>query len=564
MTMDWTAKDICRRLDALRSDRNVVEQTWQAIEMFIRPYSGKFFRQNTSESTIEWRRRNIFDGTAVMAAQSLSSSLHGTLTNPAMRWFGMNFRDDELKDDHEATAWLEKAAEKVYYTLQDSNFNLEANETYRDITSFGTGFLVCEPKKDVTADDWEGIDFTGVPIKECFFDEGVHGQVTAFYRLMEWPASRIVDKFGLPEVPEIVQKAYERADATTFEIVFCVFPQTARADNGTQHQRPSHRPYGYTYVFKQDQSELGKRGGYYEMPVYAPRWLTSSESRWGHSPATVALADVLTLNQLVELVLKAAEKVIDPTILVEERSILSNLDLGAGKVNVVRDISRIRPFESATRMDVAQLRIEDLRNAINKYFFIDQLALKESPAMTATEVQVRYELMHRLLAGTMARMRNDFLNPLVERTFRLLLRGGQLGEMPASVKAAGGADIDTEYFGPLARAQKSDASAATERWIAQLGQMAEMQIAAGQTPTALLVPNFEEMARQAGSNLNVPASSMNTKDEVTQAAAKINEQNERAANAAARKDEASAAKDQAVAEQTAVGGTDGTQEQPPI
>jgi len=547
-------QDIVRRMDALVSDRKVIEQTWQAIEMFIRPFSGKFFREETGEQSIEWRRRNIYDGTAVMAAQSLASSLHGVLTSPATRWFGMQFRDKDLRNNHEASTWLENAALKTYNALQDSNFNLEINETYRDLTTYGTSLLVGEPQEDM-AKGWKGVQFASVPIKEGYFEENKTGGVRAFYRLIRWPASRIIDKFGAENVPEKVTQAFDKADDSLFELVFAIWRREDVDENPLSGViPPKDRPYGYMYVFKADKTIIGEEGGYYEMPVYAPRWLTTSESRWGNSPATVALADVLTLNQLVELVLKSAEKVIDPTILTEERSILADLDLGAGKINVMRNIDRIKAFESGTRMDVAQLRMEDLRMAINKYFYVDQLALKESPAMTATEVQVRYELMHRLLAGTMSRLRNDLLDPLVGRTFRLLLRAGELGEVP---EAIGDADLDIEYIGPLARAQKSDQSAAVERWLMQLQQMAEIQTAAGGIPTVLMVPDWEAIARDSAKNLNIPGDMLNSEADVKKQEDGLKEQMARQAEAQTAGAEAEANKTAAEAEQ--IGGADGAE-----
>ena len=42
--------------------------------------------------------------------------------------------------------------------------------------------------------------------------------------------------------------------------------------------------------------------------------------------------------------------------------------------------------------------------------------------MTATEVQVRYELMQRLLGPTLGRFQSEFLNPLIERVFGIMFR----------------------------------------------------------------------------------------------------------------------------------------------
>ena len=37
----------------------------------------------------------MFDSTAIHAAELLSASLHGMLTNASTRWFSLRFRNDE-------------------------------------------------------------------------------------------------------------------------------------------------------------------------------------------------------------------------------------------------------------------------------------------------------------------------------------------------------------------------------------------------------------------------------------------------------------------------------------
>jgi hypothetical protein len=529
-----TPDEIVKKFQALQSQRKVAEEAWQAIELFVCPYRGKFFRDAATEGAIEWRRRNIYDSTAIMAHQSLSSSLHGSLTNPAIRWFDMQWRDKALQQNHSASVWLETASKKVYDTLQDSNFNLEINETYRDLTSFGTSFLIQEPTTDAV-DTWQGVEFTSIPLKEGYFEPDATGGARVFYRHMQWTASKIVDKFGKDNVPEKVKTALDNAADETFDIVFCVYPRDIGRETTKKRVLPAkERPYGYKYICLQSKHEY-LEGGYYEMPAYVPRWLTTSESVWGNSPAHVALADILTLNQMVELSIKAVEKLIDPAILTNERNLLADLDLGPGEVNKVRDVDKIKMFESTARYDVFTMKQEDLRMAINRYFFIDQLELKDSPAMTATEVQVRYELMQRLLSATMSRLRHDLLDPLIQRTFNLLYRSGEFGGLPEGVTDS---DLDIEYIGPLSRSQRFDQSASLDRWLAQLQAIAAVSPRAEQV---LMVPDWEAVARHSARNLNLPTELLRSKDDVVDEMADQQNRTNRAEEAAIANDEASAA-----------------------
>lgn len=541
--------DVIKKVDALDTQRSSVENTWSIIERFVAPFRGKFFEQSPGEGGIEWQRRDIYDATAVMAHQSLASSLHGSLTNPAIRWFEMQWRDSKLRKDHAAQVWLEDAARKTFDALQDSNFNLEINETYRDLTSFGTSALLQEPLSEPN-EDWEGIEFTSVPLKEVFFEPDRKGGVRTFFRRMQWRASKVIDKFGAdnPRLPEKVKTLYEKASDEQIEIIFAVYPNPDHNPrNKSRLLVPQMRPWRWCYVMRSGEDgpvEL-KSGGYYEMPAYVPRWLTTSESVWGNSPATVALADILTLNQLIHLQLKALEKAVDPPILAQERALLADLDLGPAALNVVRDVSQVIPFESRARFDMSQMKVEDLRQAITRYFFIDQLELKESPAMTATEVQVRYELMQRLLAATLSRLRHDMLDPLVQRTFNLLFRGGRFMDLPESLRQTA-PDFDVEYIGPLSRSQRFDQSASVERWMTQLNMISNTSPEAEEV---MMVPNWPELARYAARNLNLPTNLTRPDREVKQAIEGRRQGQARATSASSARDEAAAARDISQAEQ---------------
>ena len=136
-------RELIKRFDSVASDRAVVQSVWDAIEAFVTPYRGRMFKDTRNEGTIEWfKNRKVFDSTAVMAHQNLAANLHGSLTNPSTRWFDMRFRQSVLNKNKQATVWLQHASEAVYYSLQDSNFNLEINETYQDLAGFGTAVIL--------------------------------------------------------------------------------------------------------------------------------------------------------------------------------------------------------------------------------------------------------------------------------------------------------------------------------------------------------------------------------------------------------------------------------------
>ncbi len=549
--------EIRRRYDALVSQRKTVEDVWEVINQLVVPFRGDFFRDITSEHAVTWRdNREIFDSTAIDAAHILASSIHGSLTSPAIRWFELAFRQLELNTMREPRAWLEMAAEKCFNALQDSNFNLEANETYLDLVTYGTSMIIEEVEEKNAL--FQRLIFQSVPVEEMWFEQDWAGQAHRSYRRYMWTPVQIVTKFGLEGVPEDIRtKAASSQGMDVKErVVMCIYPREDKKDaNVSRILAPLERPYGMKYILHKDAFELGepgqKEGGYYENPAFIPRWRKTSKSMWGHGPAMIALPDILTVNSLVELILKATEKVVDPPTKVTERGLLSDLDLEPAGLTVVRTMDSMEPYESGAKFDVSQLQREELQRSIRSIFFVDQLELKESPAMTATEVQTRYELMQRLLGPTLGRLQSDYLDPLVQRTFNILYRAGQFGEPPQVVFESTG-ELDIIYTGPLVRAQRADIAQGVTRWVASLAELGEI------APDVLDIPDWDSIAKELASLEGVPAKLMRSGTEVKKVRRQREEANARAQEAAMEEQEGKAAEaqgrgQQALAEVTPIG-----------
>ncbi len=505
---------IKQRYDALWAIRKTVEQDWDLIEKFIAPLrGGKFFQDQTSEHEIDWRRgRDVFDSTAILAANTLASSIHGALTSPSTRWFSMRFRDEDLNIEDTAMEWLQECAELVWYALQDSDFNLEINEAYQDLVCFGTSCIIEEAESEI---EWKGLDFSTLPIREIYFEQDHKGQILNFYRRLQWTPLQLLEKFGdkLPSAIKEKAKLPGQADQK-LTVIYAIYPRKGKENAAIDKILPAkERPYESKYVLHDTAEQLGDVGGYYEMPAFLPRWQKTSGSMWGYGAGTIAISDVMTLNTMVEQRLTAAAKVIDPPALVTERGLLSDLDLEPGGLTVVRDINGAKPYESGAKFDVSSSLIAENRANINRMFLVDRLELKESPAMTATEVNARYDLMQRLLGPVFGRLQHDLLNPLISRTFNILLRSGRLPDLPEILNDFSD-ELDIEYIGPMGRAQKTDQVQAIIQWATQMTELGQFY------PETSMLVDAEMMGRELAKALNVPATIIRSAEEVNELLAK--------------------------------------------
>lgn len=505
------SSEIVRRGRACASNRYVVEDIWDYIERYFCPYRGRFFKDESSENSIEWRRPFVYDGTGIMASQHLASSLHSSLTSASTQFFSFRYRQDALNDDVDAKAWLEECGKRVYQALQDSNFNVEINETYQDLVNYGTSVIIEETEE---IDGKEELIFKSVPLKECFFEQDTRGNVVNFYRKLYWTGLEMYTFFGdkIPQniLDSVLGDAYN--NDIKYVIWFGIFKRHGIEYRSTESRvlDAKKRPYGFKYVLENEPDEiLGEEGGYYEMPAFIPRWRKTSESMWGNSPAMVALSDNLTLQRLIELSLAAIEKAIDPPILTTQRGLIGDLDLNAGGLTTVRDIKELVPFQSAARFDVQQAEILRLQNNIKDYFFINQIMLppmQPSP-VTATEISVRVQQLERIFGPTLSRIQTDLLSPALSRTFRIKFRAGQFPEMPPIVAELRG-EIEIEYVGTMAKSQEASNIMAIERWAGFVGQLAQIH------PPALDIPDWDVVVKDTGDKLGVPAKYQNSSGEI--------------------------------------------------
>ena len=498
-------EDIIARFRSLEAERRNLDSRWETISHFVMPNRGRFFeKESDTEESINWRHRELYDSTAVVSARLLASSIHSNLTSASGRWFSLRFRDELMNKNHEARAWLEECERILYYAINESNFNLEIAECYLDLVSYGTAVLLHE------SDGRGGFVFKAMMAREIYFEEGFDGKLTGIYRYKKYTALQLLEKYPdtIPDYIKVQAEGPTTAN-TAHEIIHCIRLRTENKDADVSKELTAEaRPYEERYIIAKDAHELTDgASGYYEMPAYVMRWGRAAGSKFGDSPAINVLADIVTLNQLVELVIKAAEKVIDPPTLTQQRGIIGDLDLQPGGVTIVRDINGIRPYESGARFDVSQLQRENLINTIQDSFYTKHLVLKESPAMTATEVNARYEFMQRVLGPVVGRIKSDGLDPLIKRGFFTLSREGRLPEMPAVV-ADNIAEMDIEYLGPLARVQKMNDVQSTERLLANLGQIAAV------APEVIDTIDWDKLIRMYSERIGVPFEILKSEDAV--------------------------------------------------
>jgi len=488
---------IKKRLNTMQSGRGTWEDHWQEILDYVMPRKADIVTKRTKG---EKRAEVLFDSTAITASNLLAASLQGTLTSPSMQWFYLKLRDNELNRIRNVQLWLEDSAKRMYDVFNESNFNTEVHEMYLDMVTMGTASLFVE--EAIGGFDEAGIHFNTLHISEYYIQENTSGYVDTVYRKYKLTARQAVQEFGEDNLGEKVLNAAKDKPDKKFNFIHAVEPLSDY--ERSMGKGATKLPFHSCHVCEEDKMVV-RGGGYNEFPYLVPRWSKATGEIYGRSPSYNALADIKTLNKSVEIGLKAWSKAIDPPLLVQDDGVIGRVRMTPGGITVVRNDAAVRPFQSGANMQLTDLKEEQLRSAIRQAYYSDQLQLQQGPQMTATEVQVRYELMQRLLGPTLGRFQSEFLNPLIERVFGIMNRAGALLDAPPEIQ---GAKLDIEYVGPLARSQKMEEAIAVER----LYQLV-MQVAPAD-PALMDIIDNDEAIRARAELLGVPKSVLRGREEV--------------------------------------------------
>ncbi len=500
------AGQIVKRAAALESQRKTLENTYQIIEKFVRPFSGEFFKPLNTENEVDWRRREIYDSTAIVSADLLAGQIHANLVSPSVKWFNFDFRDDELKRNTEAQQWLDGLEDIVWRTFADSDFTLQVAEFLTDLVTYGPAVMF---EEEVDEAEWKGVDFTTIPVRDCYFEPDAKGQPLKLYRRLQYTTLQMIDRF---EMPKDWLEAYEEHEdiEKKWTVWFAIYPRDRerkeyeKADIKPKRIAPKVRPWGYKYILSDGLLEL-EEGGYYEMPAFHTTWKATAGSRNGHSPAFICLSDILQLNEVVKQSSEARAKAIDPATITTERGVIGDIDLEPGGLTTVIEMDQLAILESKARFDVQDNEIYRLQTSIRSVFFIDKLELKDSPAMTATEVNVRYDRMMRQFASTLGRIQSTFLDPLLHLTISIILRNDAYKPAPKNIADT---DYDIIYTGPIARAQQAEVANSIEQLLADYAALGEI------FPEMLDLPDPDKTGHELARVRGVPTHILRTEKEL--------------------------------------------------
>jgi len=445
-----------KRWKALESERSNMLGHWRELSDHILGYRGRFLASDRNKAK---RNTKILNNTGRLAARTLASGMMAGITSPARPWFQLGTLDPELAEYGPVKFWLHDVQMKMREVFAQSNVYNQLHALYAELGTFATAPMGVFFDFDNII---RGNTYTAGSY--AIASNGRH-EVDTFYRQYQMTVGELVKEFGYDKVSQPTRHNWDRGNTESWVDVIHVIEPEDDADD----QRPrSGMAYRSVYFEeRQPRDEFLRVKGFEEFPILCPRWEIAGSDVYGtNCPGMDALGDIKALQLHERRKSQAIDKVVDPPL--QAPMALQNLMSGGFKPgdmefvpdtgNGIRSMYDFRPDLTAIG---AEIREDEFR--VKRAFYEDlflMLANSDRRQITAREIEEKHEEKLLMLGPVLERLHNELLNPLIKRTFKLMLRAGVLPPAPTELAQT---DINVEYISVLAQAQRLTAISGIER-----------------------------------------------------------------------------------------------------
>lgn len=452
----------------------------------------------------------ILDSTATIAARVLASGMMSGITSPTRPWFRLRVAGYGPDDINPVNIWLTECERRMMHVFQESNFYNAIAVVYMDLAVFGTApMLIYE--------DFENVICCYNPCAGEYYTwnnpqlmaGGVAREITMTVR-------QLVDEFIAENCSLEVQLAYKQGGAALPREL--VVRHIIKPNNG---EVASHFKWFEAYWERgsvangQTTGNTGgkflRKRGFVEAPFICPRWETSGNDAYGRSVAMDALGDVKQLQQETKRKAQAIDKLANPPMVadVELKNQPASTLPGGVTYTTKKDGVGFKPAYENFRPPIAEMMqdITQIQKRIKDIFFNDLFLMISSldTVRTATEIDARKEEKLVMLGPVLERFQTEGLDPIIDRVFAIMQRGGLFPPAPPEISNQ---PIAVEYVSMLAEAQRAAQTTGMERFLAQIGNVGAIH------PPALDIPNWDRMLTRYGMILGNDPSDINTPEEI--------------------------------------------------
>lgn len=459
-------KGVVSRFDKGYGSRGTFASQWQSCARYALPNDASFQEEQTPGQD---RMRYILDATAPRALEMFASFLHTMLNNPATKWIGMGIEgEDPTSIDITEKAWLEKVEQILLGLLaaEDADIYAQLHQLYIALGAFGTAVLYIDA--DETG---KRIRTRQYHLDDCVPAEGAGEMIDSMVRRKKYSRRNALAKFGAEKLkgcPKFDGRPIAPNDDSDWmdqevEFYHFAFPTTDSAFLNTSvrfkilHSIAQWEYFG-GWVVKDDKFVV-EEVGFHEFPYIVPRWYKARGETYGRSPTMTNMPDIRMVNQMSATILRGAEKIVDPPLVVRDGGLVSPVRLSPGGITYVEGDTEIKTLipPGTSRIETGNELLKQRQQNIREGYFTPLFITPDSPVKTATQVMQEVDERNRAVSPMLVRIQSELFHPLIRRVFGLAQRGDLLPDPPQRLMADianGRRKLKLEYTSPLIASQR--------------------------------------------------------------------------------------------------------------
>lgn len=429
---------IDKRVGSLKKVRSEFEPLWKELRLQYEPNIGKALLEGDRDNTASAREdRKILSSFPRKISHQYAAGMQSGITNQSQEWveFVPRSNEEAVKESPTLKRWFDHVTTQVLRAMQRGNIYQTTDQVYLHSGIMGTSCSLL---------------LRGEEPGECFMhllDEGDYWiaenrfqMVDTLLRRMTMTIGQAADEFMLAALPESWRQKHKDGHLEERVTVWNLICPN-QPGNDIFKDIPADRKTASFYFVDGNQQDdnmgvLAIRSFGYN-PIIAYRHFYCG-SVYGKGLGEMSLGDVKELQKLEECKLRMIQNEVTPAMIAPSSMKGLPINMWPGGITYVDQLSPNagapiqRLFQTRESIEALAAQIGIIEQRVGKIWYAELFSMMlnitqaSNKQMTAREVNELSGEKVTLLGPVLTRMNHDFLNPLVDAIFAILLEDGML------------------------------------------------------------------------------------------------------------------------------------------
>ena len=501
------------RFDDMKAARLPRESEWQMVADHFVPR--KDFSVQIRPT--ELRPRRVTTSVPAVSLRNSAAMLISYLIDPTQPFITPNTENSLVAAGRStrlgrgATDFLDNMGWGIHSRMMrpKSGFMSSAARLSIELWAFGSGVQWIGRKRGF------GPIYLTRPLRSSWFGVNGDGIVDRLYFQFTWPLRQVLERF--PDARYVDKWRADAGDEAKLRRPITILHTVEPRLNGEKGGPKERKPFLERYICLEDKALL-EESGYDSFPYAVPRLDVEEGSDYGTGRCWSALPAASALSVLGQGIENAIDLKVQPPVMMPKRMFGKPLDRRPGAVNLYDSgqLGFMAAREAFQTLDIAgdvgvgMAYRGELVSEIEGAMLVDWMKLRESGNVTAEEIVERRNLRVGIMSAHVPGIDREWMGVAADRTAEIMMEEGDLGDPPRELS---GAEVDWDYSGPLARAQRQKQLEGFDRMFQRILAAREIE------PTAPYVINIAEGLRACAEAEGLPIGVLRPREDVEELAA---------------------------------------------